>query len=292
MPTRLSLSAEKRRLKRRKSLRGSYGIFKGRGSVGEMLNPFRIKQQLTESLGEKAAEAVVGVLSTVYDELAQAVTREDFSQLKATIEDLAEAQRRTEERLGVLTERIDSLTIRIDSLTERVDTLTERMDTLTARVDRLAEAQIETERRLQELIGVVGVVGDLKKQIGGLTMTVGYTLENRALSALPALLSRDYGIAVKDRLRRDWMRIAGFDREVNILGEGTREGSALLIIGESKAQLSRAKIDQFLERRVAPLQAEGRAVFPLVICHMTAEPGVVAYAREHGVAVYLSYEFE
>jgi len=41
----------------------------GRGSVGEMLNPFRTKQQLRESLGEKAAEAVVGVLSTVYDEL-------------------------------------------------------------------------------------------------------------------------------------------------------------------------------------------------------------------------------
>ena len=250
--------------------------------MAEMLNPFRIKQQLTEALGEKAAEAVAGVLSTVYDELARSVTREDFSQLKATMEELAEAQKRTEVGLGMLTERLDALTTRLD-------TLTDRMEGLTSGVDRLAEAQVETEHRLQEL---VGVIGDLKKQVGGLSLTVGYTLENRALKVLPQLLSRDYGIAVRDRLRRDWMRIAGFDREVNILGEGTREGSSLLIIGESKAQLSRAKIDQFLERRVAPLTTEGRSVFPLVICHMTAEPGVIEYARDRGIVVYLSYEFE
>lgn len=132
----------------------------------------------------------------------------------------------------------------------------------------------------------------MRQEIGGLAMTVGYRLEDEAFRALPALLARDHGLEVTGRLRRDYVTdTRGRALEVNILGTARRDGQEVTIIGESKAQLSKNKVDEFIARRVHALREVFAHVFPVIVTHMISEPDAEAYARDAGVAVYYSYDF-
>jgi chromosome segregation ATPase len=103
-------------------------------------------------------------LPDIVRELAEAQrrTEERLEQLSIRVDQLAEAQRRTEERLEQLALRVDQLSIRLDQLSIRVDQLAEaqrrteeRLEQLALRVDQLAEAQRRTEERLDALAETV-----------------------------------------------------------------------------------------------------------------------------------------
>jgi hypothetical protein len=176
--------------------------------------------------------------------------------------ELAEAQQRTEVRL---------------------EELAEAQKRTEVRLEELAEAQRHTEARLDET----------NRQLGGLAMTLGYTLENRAYQALPPLLEREHGVRLVERLRRGFLTDAeGSALEVNILGRAERGGQPIWVVGECKAQLSCNDVDRFLRRRVKRLEPVLGRVFPVMVAHMISAPDVLDYARGEGVAVYLSFQFE
>ncbi len=85
------------------------------------------------------------------------------------VEELAQAQKKTEERLG------------------RVE----------AAVEELAQAQKRTE---EELCSLVREHAKTREMVAGLSDTVGYGLENQAYKALPRLLERDFDLKIKDRV--------------------------------------------------------------------------------------------
>ncbi|MBW2069470.1 MAG: hypothetical protein JRI31_11465, partial [Deltaproteobacteria bacterium] len=106
---------------------------------------------------------------------------ESFQQVWNSINELTQAQKRTEER-----------------------------------VEELAQAQKRTEEELQKLIKEHK---ETRSQLGGLAMTVGYRLEDEAFKALPRLLREDYKIEVKGRLKRQYVADRdGRLLEVNIFG--------------------------------------------------------------------------
>lgn len=219
-----------------------------------MFNTLQIYDELSQTMDQRSARQLVNVMSSMYDELRNSVTKDEFADLKGIVRELAEAQKRTE-----------------------------------TRVEELAAAQKRTE---QALLQLSKRVDQTNQQVGGLNMTVGYSLENEAYQCLPELLRRDWQIEVTEPLRRDWLpTAAGKMVEVNIVGQGQRAGETLLILGESKLQLSRKYVDVFLNARFRQIATGGLNAFPVIITHMEAEPGVVAYAKEQGVAVYLSYQF-
>ena len=203
------------------------------------------------------------------------------------------------------TERIDALeqhfTQRIDALERSMEEMrrhfTERIDALeqhfTQRIDVLEQSmEVMRQHFTRRLDKLERRVDDLAKQVGGLAITVGYTLENEAYKALPALLLRDHGLQVIGRLKRGYAVDAeGNAYEVNILGAAQRDGQRLTIIGESKAQLSKQDIDRFVRRKLKPLQRIYGTVFPIIVTHMTTSPDVERHARERGVTVYYSYDF-
>jgi len=120
--------------------------------------------EVTKKLKEVFPERQAQVLLEMVELANQLVKASDFSELKQIVRELAEAQKRTEQRL-----------------------------------EELAEAQKRTEKALQKLSEEHL---ETRRQLGGLAMTVGYTLENEAYKALPALLERDYGLVVEGRLKR------------------------------------------------------------------------------------------
>lgn len=272
-----------------------------------MLTSAEIKKKLEKVFGKRQAAALSEVLVDAYGEL---VKSSDFNELKAIVKELAEAQARTEQRVGELAEAQKRTEQRVEELAEVQKEGVSRITRLEVVVEELAEAQKRTEERLGRLEGVVGQLAqtqgrteealqrlvqehlETRRQVGGISMTIGYTLENEAFRALPALLQKDFGIVVKGRLKRQYVTDReGKPLEVNILGEGQQDGKELVIIGESKGQLSKNDVDAFIRRRLHRLEGVFKDVFSILVTHMTTDPEVEEYAKEKGIALYYSYDF-
>jgi len=137
-----------------------------------MIDTYEIYEELVPNLGDAPARSIARVVGKVYRDLSQAVTRDDFNRLVVVVGELAEAQKKTEERLDLLSQRVEELAEaqkrteqRLEELAEaqkrteqRVEELAqaqkkteERLDRLSQRVEELAEAQKRTEQRLEEL---------------------------------------------------------------------------------------------------------------------------------------------
>ncbi|MBF0316600.1 MAG: hypothetical protein HQL04_00365 [Nitrospirae bacterium] len=77
-------------------------------------------------------------------------------------------------------------------------------------------------------------ITSIRREVGGLSRSVSYALENEAYRELPKFLKTKYGIEILTSLIRTEIRK---DCEINILGEGTRHGKPVLIVGEAKLKL-------------------------------------------------------
>ncbi len=216
-----------------------------------MATSAEIKKKLEKVFDERQATVLAEVFVDAYGELVKA---SDFDGLKAIVKELAEAQTRTEQRL-----------------------------------EQLAEAQTRTEEALQKL---TQEQGEARKQLGGISMTIGYTLENEAFKALPGLLQRDFGIIVRGKPKRKYVTDnKGKSIEVNIIGEATKEGKEIVIVGETKSQLSKNDVDSFVRRKLNRLEGVFEEMFPVLVTHMTSSSDVEEYAKEKGIVLYYSYDF-
>jgi hypothetical protein len=155
-------------------------------------------------------------------------------------------------------------------------------------IAELAQAQVRTENEVRLL---ARGLRETRQMVAGLSDTVGYTLENRAIERLPALLDADHGVAVEERLVRRFVEYpdGGVD-EVNVYGRGRRNGTELTIVGEAKARPGKKDVDRF-PKLAARLEKHGWIAgepFLLLIGH-SIRPEVERYARSRSVEVVPSY---
>ncbi len=215
------------------------------------------------------------------------VSRLEFEELKKAVQELsqkvnelAEAQRRTEEVVRKLVERQDRLE-------EGQKRLEERQDRLEKALAELAEAQRKTEEELKKL---AAEHTKTRRRLEGLSDTVGYTLENAAYRALPAIL-KSYGLEVEGRLIRKYVRVGRVLRQVNIYGHARRNGERVLILGEVKTRPSKKEISRF-EKLVDTLaRAEGLSVFRLFVAH-DFPPDIEDFLRSRDILPVWSYDLE
>jgi DNA repair exonuclease SbcCD ATPase subunit len=221
---------------------------------------------------------------------AQLRAEERLARLEEALAALAEAQRQFEQRLSyaeeelrLLRQQIEQVERQVVALTEQVTALQQFIKLLERRLELLEQRGDKLERRMDEVV----------KQLGGITHTIGYTLENAAYKALPRLLARDYGVELVDeRIRRTTLRLRdGTVRELNIFARIRHKGADKVLVGESKSQLSRRHITRFV-RSLQRLREEFGELFPVIVAHSSAEPDddVLAHARQYDVAVYFSYD--
>ncbi len=265
-------------------------------------------------------DALLSLFEEVERNREESVTKREFNELKEVVRDLAEAQLKTEARLDTLTlkieelaeaqkkteERLDSLTLKVEELAEAQKRTEERVEELAAaqkrteeRLEELAEAQKRTEERLEELAEaqkqtekeVAALARGLKatrEQVGGLARSMAYALENEAYRKLPAHLASFHGIVVQDRI----VRADVADEEINFFGRAQKNGKPLILIGESVLRLddaSKLKSLQAKLEKVSALMAE--ELIPLVVTHY-AKPKVLEKAREAGILVIQSFEWD
>ncbi len=187
----------------------------------------------------------------ITDAYSELVKTSDFNELKGIVKELAESQR------------------------------------------ELAEAQKHTEYEVgklaKEMRSLARCQKDLQRQVGGLSNTVGYELEDKAYPVLPALLKRDFGVEVGRLYRRFLVYPDGRDDEINIYGEGARNGERVYVIGEAKAQLGRRDVDSFLRRLKRVREFLGAELIPVLLSY-AVHPKVEQYVADKGLKLYWSYD--
>ena len=212
-----------------------------------------------EKIDPQTRTVFIKILKFVEKAVGEVVKREDFLELRKELEiltkavrELAEAQKKSEGRLVRLENTVASLTETVKKLTEE-------------------------HKKMRE-------------QIGGISHTVGYILEDRAYKGLPGILKRDFGIESVDYLKREYIEISpGKYEEVNIVGRGKKDGEDVWIVGDCKTQLKKRDVDEFIStiQKIEKVM-EGKKILITVVYQ--ASPNVRKYVEEKGIRLYFSYE--
>ena len=244
-----------------------------------MQTAINLKKKLEEAFNPRQADVLAEVITEAYSEL---VKTSDFNELKGIVKELAEAQKE-------LAEAQKESQKEIGRLDRTMQELAEAQKKTEIKVEELAEAQKRTENELRDLIGEHKKT---REQLGGLSVTVGYRLEDEAFKALPGLLKRDFGLIIQGKLKRKLIvDDRGKEIEVNIIGEGRKNGKKVTIIGESKSQLSKKGVNEFIRKKVRRLEGRFKEIFPVLVTYMITESDVEEYAKNKGIALYYSYDF-
>jgi len=227
------------------------------------------------------AELYKAVVAVVDDRVGEIkVTRRDFDELKGVVEErvggleqamerLAQAQARTEERVGGLEQAME----------------------------RLAQAQARTDASLQELAQAQartdGALQELARQVGRLSENIGFGLEDVARVVLPDYLAYRHNLQLEgepgEELRRIFFEVNGREIEINLYGEGQKDGQKAVVLGESKSRIYGREVSDFAKvlAQVEPL-VEGEAV--RVMFGFYIHPTALREAREKGILLVASYQ--
>lgn len=196
-----------------------------------------------------------------------------IDRVEVAIGRLAEAQTRTEERMAELAE---------------AEVRTEK------RIAELAAAQTRTEDRLGRLEGAVERliegIDRLRKQVGGLSDTVGGDIEDIAYIVLHDVLKREFGWDV-GVLGRTWKTWDGEIEEVDVFGMATdpaRPEKTIWIVGEAKHNLTMRDVERFTQMVDRARQNLTGEIFPVCFCYR-ARPEVVAQVHQAGLRLVFSY---
>jgi hypothetical protein len=235
------------------------------------------------------AEMYQAIVAIVDDRLREVrVTREGFERLEGAIARLAEAQARTEERVGRLDTRMDRVEAALERLAEAQARTEERVGGLEAALDRLAEAQARTEATLQRT--EEAVQQQLARQVGGLSDTVGGDIEDIAYIVLYDVLKREFGWVV-GVLERTWQQWNGSPEEINVFGRATDPAQperTIWIVGEAKHNLTLREVERCARQTEPARQHLEGEVYAVCFAYRT-RPEVRARLRELGIPLLFSY---
>ncbi|MGH7960814.1 MAG: hypothetical protein ACRERD_03170 [Candidatus Binatia bacterium] len=258
--------------------------------------------ELQQAFDERTAEVLLNVLDKVATQVyAAGVTGEGFSELRRALAELAEAERRTEARMDKLAERMEELAQAQQRTDESLARLSVRMEELAqaqqrteARVEELAQAQARSIERLDRVEStqekLVIAVEQLRKQVGGLSETVGGDIEDIAYIVLHDVLKREFGWDV-GVLERSWQTWDGEVAEVDVFGTATdpmRPDRTIWIVGEAKHNLTVKEVERFVRQVERARQHLAGEVFAVCFCYR-ARPEVQQMVREAGLRLVFSY---
>jgi len=240
-------------------------------------------------------ELLISLVDEVQSDII--VNKGDFDDLRVIVRELADAQKRTEIRMGELTEAQKRTEIQIGELAEaqkrteiRMEELAEAQKRTEVRMEELADAQRNTEMEVRTLSLTVK---DIKKQLGGLTMAVGYGIEDKIIPYIYDFGKTEFDIDVKLVERKNFVYPDGNYDEINIYAEGIKNGRQAFIIGECKAQPGKKDFDKFnqMTERVKKIITGDIFMF---IAGYNFSPEVETYAKKKypDIRTYKTYEFE
>jgi len=208
----------------------------------------------------------------------ESVTKKEFNELKEIVRelgqrvsDLSEAQRKTE--------------LKLEALAEAQKRTEQKLSSLTEKVEALAEAQKQTEKEVAKLSKSLNT---MRHQIGGLSKSMAYALENEAFRKLPVYLKTRYQIQITEQFIRTLIQ----GEEINLFARAELNGEEILVVGESVLRLDDYSKTEQVKKNVTVVEKEyNQKVIPLIITHF-AHPDISAKAKKENIIVIQSFEWE
>jgi hypothetical protein len=255
-----------------------------------MANRTLMLEQLASVFEEEQAQVLAAVIYDSYNDL---VRRDDFSDLKVIVREIAETQQRTDQHLVDLAAAQQRTEQRVEELGEAQQRTDQHVGDLAEAQQRTEEAQQRTEQRVGDLAEAQQrteyAVQHLAREVGGLSNRMGGDLEDVAAIVIEDALTRELGWQV-DELSRVWQTRDGVDEEIDIFGKAhdpSRPDTSLWIVGEVKFNLTMRDVERFsklLERAAAHLDGE---IVPVCFCYRI-RPAVQEKLLEEGYRLVLS----
>jgi len=223
----------------------------------------RTEETLTEWRKETREETAR--LDKALAELAKshAEAREEAKRLDKALAELAQAQKRTEETLTEWRKETREETARLDKA-----------------LARLAEAQAE----------LMAAQKSTQREVARLAETLGFSLEDIARVVLPGYLERHLGVKV-EKLKRKHFNIEGSEYEIDLYGEGQRNGDKVIVIGEVKHRIYAREVRSFnkILARITPLINKDKDVVKIMFGFLV-HPSAEEIARKEDILLVASYE--
>ncbi|MFM8805423.1 MAG: hypothetical protein ACKOK8_16200 [Planctomycetia bacterium] len=268
------------------------------------MNTYRIYEDFKATLGDAAAKSLAQTLGTMFEELKDTVTKEDFRILRESIDanvsrldgamarladgqvKLVEAQGRTDARIAELAagqSRLVEAQARTDA---RMAELVESQARTDVKMAELVEAQADTERQMKTL-------AETMQRLTIRTDTVvGHTFELRFRDRLTSYLGRFLrrGKVVGNDTLLDTIEPRVTTEEVedflraDIVAKGIVDGAETYVVVEVSSTGDTNDILR-AERRAAILRKAGLAAIPLVACGAIL-PESLDFAHRSGVRVW------
>jgi uncharacterized protein YdcH (DUF465 family) len=176
---------------------------------------------------------------------------------------LAAAQERTDGRMDQLAQGMDQLTHRIDQFAESQQSMQrtferfmvrtedqftsvrkemrEGYDQLDSKFDRLETKHDSLEKKMDTSFA------DVRKQLGGLSLSVGMGLEAYALDRIPRLLEMHCGFKT-ETVFPEAFTDGGRVEEIDVVVRGTIAGLPAVVVCEVKTNISQTEVRDFFGR--------------------------------------------
>ena len=211
-----------------------------------MRNFVEMKNRFLVGFNEQQSELLAEFVVDTYDDL---VTRRDFAELRAVVADLAAS----EKRLAIAQERtetrVEELAVAQKETQAELMKLAASHDRLAGSHDRLAISHEQTQSDVHELTRiskeVLWSLGDLRKQVGGLSNSVGHGLEAYAMERIPKLLEQRFGFITESSAPEN---IGGDGEEYafDVVCRGTLDGHRMVVLCEVKTNITIAEVESFI----------------------------------------------
>jgi hypothetical protein len=140
---------------------------------------------------------------------------------------------------------------------ERLDRIAATQDRMAATQDRLAASQEGMRGDIEHLVEVTKALvwgqNDLRKQVGGIALSVGQGLEAYAMERIPTLLEEQFGFKTRSAMP-EFLRPDGDTSEIDVVYRGRHEGRRIVVLCEVKTNITEPEVREFLEivNRVRP----------------------------------------
>ena len=178
-----------------------------------------IRARLKDSFTEQQADLLAHVVVEAH---ADYVTRGDFQALTSVVRELAEAQQRTE--------------VRMEELADAQRGLAAAQERTEARMESLAVAQREFTWAMR----------DTRKQLGGLSQSVGYGLEAYAMERIPKILTKELPFVEDSSGPEQFASPTGKPADIDVVVRGTLAGRPVVFLCEVKTNISPREVRRFL----------------------------------------------
>jgi len=271
----------------------------GRAHVLTVEQRQEVIQTVDRRLRDLGVTGLREVLKEQTEQLGQAITRlaEAQARTDASLQKLAQAQARTEARVEELAQAQARTEARVEELAQAQARTEARVDRVEAALERLAQAQARTEAAVKELAEAQRrtemALKEQQRHLSGLGEVIGFGLEDIARTVVPGYLQRHFGIDLEgplgEELNPEFFQTGSGQVEIDLYGQGFRNGQRIVVLGESKSRIGRSEVLHFADKLVLvePL-VEGeiwRVMFGYYI-----HPSAREAAAEHQIYLIASYQ--